>query len=64
MLNIKDIVENMRKILLELDICRFEKRFTDMPYYLGKLQSYNELLHETITERLRELKSEKDENES
>jgi len=64
MLNIKDILKAMKEVQVELEVCYFEERFAKMPYFLGKLQGYNELLLEIIAERLYEPKSEKDENES
>jgi len=56
MLDMKNIVCAMGSCLSRLDLCVAEKRFADMPYLLGVLTAYKELLVETVEEKLQESK--------
>jgi len=52
MLSMKQILCEMEASLSKLNLCLDEQRFSDMPYLLGKLSSYNQLLNEMLNLKL------------
>lgn len=55
------IISEMKTAVLRLETQRLEKRFDDMPYLLGRLLGYNDLLQEILDKKLREPKEVTDE---
>lgn len=50
--DIENILTAMESCISRLKTCLFEHRISDMPYLLGALTAYNELLQETINSEL------------
>lgn len=52
MLNMKQVLCAMEASVARLELCRKENRFVDMPYLIGRLAGYNELLREYVNTKL------------
>ena len=52
MLSMKQVIYEMEACLSQLELCREENRYIDMPYLIGRLTGYNELLREYVNTKL------------
>lgn len=52
MLSMKQVLCEMEASVTRLDLCREERRYIDMPYLIGRLSGYNELLQDFVNAKL------------
>ena len=50
----KHILNAIESCVSRLNQCLFEKRFSDMPYLLGAMTAYNELLQDFVNVKISE----------
>lgn len=56
MFSMKQILCEMEASVSRLNFCLAEQRFLDMPYLIGRLSGYSELLQDIVNSKLCELK--------